>query len=289
MASNGSDSNSGAVSSPWLTLHHADAQGPQAGDCINVAPGTYGGVELAHGGSSAHVNGYVVYRCSTMDGCTVNGNAGVHNAESFETVQNTNGTPPNYLIFDGFTMTGDNSSSGVGVSVWNGNNSASLASHHIWVLNSVISDFGQSGIGVAASEYYYLIHNTIFDNSNTQCSSQGSGIAINIMHTVPNYTPTLDDMTNPNPLLGPTWVNGSSFFHNVVEWNVVYNNGLTQCGTSNNPYDTDGNGIIFDSNLTANGDTENYPGLSLAAFQFNLQQRRRWTAFVHLSAYHSRK
>jgi hypothetical protein len=33
-------------------------------------------------------------------------------------------------------------------------------------------------------------------------------------------------MTNPNPFLGPTWQIGSSFFHVVVEYNVVYRDSL---------------------------------------------------------------
>jgi hypothetical protein len=272
VANDGSDTNNGkSPTTAWATLAHADYElpggGAAAGSCINVEPGIYNGVEITHGGNLASSTGYVVYRCTTMDACTVKGNAGVHNAEAFEPQWNSVGTPPNYLMFDGFVMAGYNASTnGVGVSAWNGTNGSPVASHHIWVLNSKISGFGQSGIGVAAGEYYYIIHNRISNNSNIQCWSQGSGIAINIMHTVPNYTPTADDLTNPNPMLGPTWVVGNSFFHNVIEWNIVNNNGLTQCGTPSNPTDTDGNGIIFDTNLKIGGNTQDYTAPSLAAF-----------------------
>jgi parallel beta-helix repeat protein len=272
VAKTGSDTNSGtSETAPWATLQHANDSlpggGAAAGSCINVAPGTYNGVELTNGGNYAASTGYVTYRCKVLLGCTVRGNAGVHNAEAFETRWNTNGTPPNYLMIDGFKMIGYNSSAnGVGVSAWNGDNGSGVASHHIWVINNRISGFGQSGIGIAAGEYYYLIHNGVFLNSNLQCYSQGSGIAINIMHSVPNYVPTADDMTNPNPLLGPTWAVGSSFFHNVVEYNNVNNNAITQCGAPSHPTNTDGNGIIFDSNLTGNGDTEDYGSPSLVAF-----------------------
>jgi parallel beta-helix repeat protein len=266
----GSDANSGtSPNAAWQTLQHANNALPQggsaAGTCINVAPGTYNGVSLSNGGNLASAHGYVVYRCTSLDACTITGNAGIHGAEAFETAETA--TPPNYLMLDGFILNGsNNSSNGVGVSVWNGNNGTTLAAHHIWILNSEIEGFGQSGIGAAASEYYYFIHNRVFDNSNLNCSAQGSGIAINIMHSVPGYQPTADDMKNPNPMLGPTWVVGSSFFHNVVAWNVIYNNALTQCGTPNKPTDTDGNGLIFDSNLTGNGDTQNYLSPSLTAF-----------------------
>jgi parallel beta-helix repeat protein len=271
VATTGFDSNSGTSSTlPWATLQRANnalaTGGAAAGSCINISPGTYSGVALTNGGNLASSTGYVVYRCETMDGCTISGNAGIHGSESFETRQNTSGAPPNYFMFDGFVMAGNNSPNGVAVSVWNGNNGSGVAAHHIWVLNSIVTGFGQSGIGIAASEYYYIIHNKIYSNSNSQCGSQGSGIAINIMHTIPSYTPTADDLKTPNRLLTPTRVIGNSFFHNAVEWNVIYNNALTKCGTASNPTDTDGNGIIFDTNLISGGSTENYPSPSLVAF-----------------------
>ncbi|HTZ69541.1 MAG TPA: hypothetical protein VMB71_02725, partial [Acetobacteraceae bacterium] len=256
VAPGGSDSNPGTASSPWKTLQGANnnlaAKGSTApGVCVRVAPGTYDGVELSVGGNLASAGGYVVYRCTTLDACTVKGDAGYHSAESFETVWPGGGrTPPNYIMVDGFVLAGGNvANNGVGVSVFNGDNGAELSAHHIWVLNSVVTGFGQAGVGIAAGEYFYIIHDKIYGNSNLGCGVQGSGISFNILHTVPNYTPTADDKTNPDKLLGPTWVKGNSFFHVVVEWNVVFNNALTQCGTQNNPTDTDGNGIIFDTNL----------------------------------------
>ena len=120
---------------------------------------------------------------------------------------------------------------------------------------------GKSGLQLNNSEYLYAIHNTLYGNANTQCDAQGSGISYWAPNAVAGYTPTADDETNPNPLLGPTWVNGSSFFHNVIEWNVTYNNALTKCGTASNPSDTDGNGIIMDSFLN-----NNYPNETLVAF-----------------------
>ena len=148
-----------------------------------------------------------------------------------------------------------------GVEVWNGDSSTKVAAHHVWVLNSIVSGFDQSGLQLNSSEYLYTIHNTVFGNSNTQCDAQGSGISYAGLNAVTGYTPTSDDQTNPNPLLSPTWVNGSKFFHNVIEYNVVYNNALTKCGTTSNPYDTDGNGIIMDSFLN-----NNYPNPTLVAF-----------------------
>jgi parallel beta-helix repeat protein len=268
----GRDANRGvSPRQPWRTLQHANdalpGGGAASGSCINVAPGIYSGVKISKGGKRADASGYVVYRCTTMDACTVKADGGEHPVEAFETRRATEGAPPNYVMIDGFTMSGGNGSdNGVGVSSWNGDNGPEIATHHLWVLNSVITGFGQSGIGAAAGEFYYFIHNRIEDNSHLQCSYQGSGVAINVLHRVPGYAPTADDVRNPNPLLGPSWASGNSFFHNVLEWNVIDNNGLTRCGTESHPTDTDGNGIIFDSNLTGNGDTENYAAPSLVAF-----------------------
>jgi len=77
--------------------------------------------------------------------------------------------------------------------------------------------------------------------------------------------PTSDDKTNPNPLIG-SFVTGSDYFRNVFEWNVVYNNALTQCGNASNPYDTDGNGIIMDVFSNSGGNSVEYVNRTLIAF-----------------------
>src|SRR5271165_5817649 len=77
VASTGSDSNNGtSPGTPWLTLQHANDSlpvgGAAAGSCINMAPGSYpGGVSLTTGGARASSDGYVVYRCMSLDACTI--------------------------------------------------------------------------------------------------------------------------------------------------------------------------------------------------------------------------
>ena len=277
VAPNGSDSANGSSSSPWATLQHADSMNVGAGACINVAPGTYAGLTVHNGGNAATSTGYVVYRCTTMDACTITGNAGPNGsgAVSFDFSRVSASAPNtvNYVQFDGFVLAGLPAGSqpgyGVGFNVFNGNNSASVASHHVWLLNSIVHGFGLAGIAFCCGEYQYAIHNTSYGNANTQCDAQGSGLAVNISHEIPGYTPTADDMTNPNPLLGPTWQVGGSFFHIVFEYNVTYNNALTQCGSASNPYDTDGNGIIFDTNAGFAGNPTNYTSPMLAAFNIS--------------------
>jgi parallel beta-helix repeat protein len=265
IAANGNNSNNGSPTSPWLTLQNADSSDRQPGDCINVAPGTYRGMTLSHGGDHASTNRYVTYRCQTLDGCTIEGNAGPNGNSSFW-FQNSGSA--NFVILDGFVMTGTGAARrpyGTGVSVWNGTNGAQIASHHIWVINSIISHFSQSGVSFSASEYFYVLHNTMYENAGGTCDAQGSAIAFNIPHPLPGYTPTLDDKTNPNLWIG-SFVIGSDFFRNVFEWNVVYNNALTHCGNATNPYDTDGNGIIMDTFSSRTGNSVEYVNQTLIAF-----------------------
>jgi hypothetical protein len=274
VSTTGSDSHDGKTA-PWKTLQHADSANVGPGSCINVAPGTYDGLTVTNGGNAATATGYVVYRCHTMDTCTINGNAG-HNGNGavdfdFSNVSATAPNTVNYVQFDGFVLVGQPLASqgpyGVGFNVFDGDNSNKVASHHIWLLNSIVQGFSQAGIAFCCGEYQYSIHNSSHRNAHATCDAQGSGLAINISHTIPGYTPTADDMTNPNPLLGPTWQRGDGqFFHVVFEYNVTYNNALTQCGTPSNPFDTDGNGIIFDTNAGFAGNPTNYTAPMLAAF-----------------------
>jgi parallel beta-helix repeat protein len=173
----------------------------------------------------------------------------------------------NYVQFDGFNMVGTTPTSsqfhGIGFSVFGDNGGTAVASHHIWLLNSVVHGFGQAGVGTVEGDYHYAIHNTIYGNANVQCDSQGSGFSAWEEHPIPGYTPTADDQNNP--VFG-SWQVGNSFFHVVVEYNVVYNNALTACGTASNPSDTDGNGIIFDQNASFGGNPTNYTAPMLAAF-----------------------
>ena len=71
VSTSGSDSNDGSSNSPWRTLQRADIVPRAPGDCINVAPGAYRGMNIRRGGSAATSLGYVVYRCTVMDACTI--------------------------------------------------------------------------------------------------------------------------------------------------------------------------------------------------------------------------
>jgi hypothetical protein len=237
VAPTGSDSNPGTISSPWLTIQHADtaAGGRIAGDCVNVEPGTYGnGSQITSGGNAATTAGYVVYRCTTLDGCTIT-DPGNNNSAAFDVTAN-------YVMIDGFTMTASTPQQyGQGVEVFNGSNNYTFAQHHVWVLNSIISGYGQSGVQLNEGEFFYVIHNTFSNNAaNSGCDggAQGSGISLTNPMPISGYTLTSDDQNN---LVSG---NTGTLFRNFVMWNVVYNNHMAGCGVGGA---TDGNGIIADT------------------------------------------
>jgi hypothetical protein len=271
VSTSGFDSNSGtSTSSPWKTLQHANNAGRSAGDCINVVPGTYSGVQITSGGNLASSTGYVVYRCMTMDACTVNGTAGVNGNAGFF----ASGTgSANYVMIDGFTIVGNGAVYGVGVEFTGTSNGTvgTFGSHHDWILNSIIHGHGQAGIAFAQGDYTYALHNTIYDNAhapNCDSGAQGSGLADNIAldigYAYPNYVPTADDKKNPNKLIG-SFVTGEAWFHKAYMWNVVYNNYVSPCAGSTTA-DTDGNNIILDTFGTTNGNIVTYPDQTLIAF-----------------------
>ncbi len=264
VATSGSDSADGSQAHPWQTLQHANDSGPMAGDCINVQPGTYPvGVTVSHGGNLAAATGYVVYRCSTLDACIVTDPGAAF------AIETSTFPMPNYVVIDGFELAASSAVTyGQGVKVWDGSESGTTAansSHHVWVTNNIIHGYGQTGVQMNDGEFFYTIHNTIYGNARATCDAQGSGISYVVLKAFGSYTPTGDDKTSPSSLIG-SFVSGSSFFHNAVEWNVVYDNALTGCGTAGNAYDTDGNDIIMDT-LNNNGSTGvPYPDSTLVAF-----------------------
>jgi parallel beta-helix repeat protein len=73
-----------------------------------------------------------------------------------------------------------------------------------------------------------------------------------VAKATPHYTPTAADQA---------WAP----FHQVVAWNVAYDNMLTRCGNAGSAYDTDGNGIIIDTFNGAGVDNVWYTDQTLVA------------------------
>jgi hypothetical protein len=168
-----------------------------------------------------------------------------------------------YVIIDGFRLTASRATTyGQGIDLWDGNDSIRTAAnsvHHVWILNSIISGYGQSGIQMNDGEYFYALHNIVYANSRVGCSAQGSGISFAALKAFSGYTRTPDDSDNP-------MVGAIGGFNNAIEFNILYNNAITGCGNAGNPYDTDGNNIILDTFNNAGGTGVTYPGYTLVAF-----------------------
>jgi parallel beta-helix repeat protein len=267
VAATGNDANNGtSPNTPWLTLQQANnslpTSGRAAGSCINVAPGTYAGaVSVTTGGNLASSTGYVVYRCTSMDACTI-----TYPGKVFCAGLNCSGVYPNYLIVDGFTFAASSAASyAFAFGCYNGNSgTVSSGCHHWWFINNIVSGYAQGGVGLNDSEFFYASHNTIYNNA-WQCNGvYGSGLGYVSLKVVRGYTETTDDTNaNNNAALNSLGVQGPSFpFHNLVAWNVVYNN----YNTCTNGSDSDGNGIIMDSFGTQNGNPVSYTQPTLVAF-----------------------
>ena len=269
VATTGNDSNNGtSPSTPWLTLQHANnalpTGGKAAGSCVNVAAGTYAtGVNITTGGNLASSTGYVVYRCTTMDACIVidPGNQGVGKNNAAYSVE------ANYVMIDGLTMTASAPQIyASAVSVQNGTNAFTFSQNHVWALNNIISGYGQGGITFNEGDYFYTIHNTVYNNADARsCNNgnQGSGIGYVQEILASGYTPTADDQNNI--VVG----NVGTAFHQFIEWNVVYNNYISPC-TGSTTADTDGNGIILDTwDWQGTGRAVPYTGGGLVAFNIS--------------------
>src|SRR6516165_8482816 len=264
VATNGNDSNPGTQALPWLTIQNADTASRTGGDCINVVPGTYQqAVGIVHGGNAPTSTGYVVYRCQTMNACHV---LAPSTSTNILWGFAYNG---NFVVVDGFELDGNNAlladgaaSSCIGTDdnvfgLGGSSTQAGATSHHIWVLNNIIHHCNLAGVVLNGKEWFYTIHNTVYHNSFTS-GSQGSGIGYVVNQCIEagvtncytsgiagtpasdySYVPSGNDLAFNPPA-------GYAPFHNVVAWNVTYNNRITPAATACGNH-TDGNGIIIDT------------------------------------------
>jgi serralysin len=253
VSTTGSDAAAGTQTAPWKSLRRADTSDRTGGDCINVSPGTYSaGLNVKHGGNLASPRGYVVYRCQVLDACKITATGG--NGDPAFTFNTTGG--PNYVMIDGFELAARSQvayGSGIYISDnGTGGPTTARSAHHVWILNNIIHGYGNAGIGTNRNDWTLILHNTVYDNARVTCDAQGSGIGIVVPAVTPNYTLTADDKK---------WAP----FHQIVSWNVAYDNALTRCGNANAAYNTDGNGIIIDTFNGAGVNDVPYPDQTLVA------------------------
>ena len=219
----GNDANDGATpQTPWATLTRAN-EGRVAGDCVHLAAGTYkltGEVAITAGGNASTPTGHVIYRSTLMGGAHLVASAKFNHMMRITT---------HHVMFDGIDFDGNNSMAALcGIEV-----ERSTSYHHIWVMNSRVHGFGQTGIQENGSEWFWNLHNDVYENACTvRIEWQGSGISHVVPAAVSGYTPTPMD-------------NSWAPFHIVTAYNIVHDNyGQQGLFAGKN---TDGNGIIYDT------------------------------------------
>ena len=245
----------GTIGAPW-SITTAAAQAVAAGSCFNLVAGLYnlaGTLGISHGGSSSSPTGYVVWRCSTFTatigaGCRIRVTSSVNNM-----IQIANNT--HYLMFDALELDGNTNASTFGSVIdadrpSNGcSQSPTTCPHHLWIMNSIIHEGGQSGVQWNNSEWFWVLHNNVYNNSGTTGSGRccGSGVSIYNPEALSGYTPTaMDNQWAP--------------FHIVVAFNMLHDN-----STFNISGPSDGNGLIFDDwRHFQNTPNTNYVGNGLA-------------------------
>lgn len=222
----------GPSGAQYTSIAAADASGKLTpGTCVNVAPGTYssGPTTLSHGGNANSPTGYVVYRSTTK---------GAAHLVASGSIQNWIQVNAPYVVFDGFDFNGGNAGRTSGP-VTSG---ACLTgqSHHFQALNNIAHDCGGAGIGALYSDFYWIIGNVVHDCAKFS-GYQESGISI--------YEPAKAAFT-------ATAVDTNATYHIQVTGNTTYANAETYVpGTGH----TDGNGIILDDFLDAQGNNPNVP------------------------------
>ena len=284
VATNGSDSNNGSSpSTPWRTIaYYESGTSPTAGDCVNVAPGSYSAFNgsISHGGTTASSTGYVVYRCTAPgadhnlpggggfsgSGCVINdgGKAVCAGSSAY-----CGSADPSYLIFDGFSFIAPayNTFAVAIQGCYVGDTNASASCHHWIMVNNVIAGYGEAGIVEQNGDWFFALHNLIYANAavpGCDAGSQGSGISFVASSPLTGYTQTADDI-GPTPKLGIYGSTNPNPFHQFIEFNVVYNNRVN-CASG---AATDGNGIILDTNDKSGGHTIQYPYRFLVAFNIS--------------------
>jgi hypothetical protein len=91
-----------------------------------------------------------------MDACTIKGDNGSVNFD----YSNVRASSPNSATMCSLTALFSLASQGpygIGFNVWNGSNGPEVGSHHVWLLNSIVRGFSQSGVQMNAAEYHYVI------------------------------------------------------------------------------------------------------------------------------------
>lgn len=228
VATTGNDSTgTGTVTNPWRTMQGANDSGVlQAGDAVNYADGTYTlsfQTNLTAGGTTNSLLGFVVHRAINPRGAVIRASGSMNDMIQIQ---------GNYIILDGFEIDGANE--GLTSSPVTMGSGAVCYGHHNLVLNCLAHDCGGGGIAANYRDWYTFDSNVVHDC----CKFNGfntSGLSVYEPGQAV-YTPSAADIAA-----------GSR--HIVFTNNISYSNAVTYISGGH----TDGNGIIFDDFLNAQG------------------------------------
>lgn len=205
----------------------------QAGDCVNVGPGTYGTtavINLNKGGSSNQASGYVSYIGAPNHGSLIQWNADSFSGLVFSVP---------YLIVDGFDFNGNNIlSSDIlgGAQSQNGVlENINTPIHHLMILNNILRNTRASGFGTANGDYFIIAGNIFHDTAT--CSQYGqAGMHFLWPTAIPGFSSNLP------------W--DTQYYHIQIIDNIAHDNGwransLGGYGTC--PPNDDGSGLELDN------------------------------------------
>jgi parallel beta-helix repeat protein len=223
---NGSDSNPGTYSLPFLTVWHG-INATQPGDTLHLLPtavyapfGTFG--KTGSPTAPITIKGDGKWPFLTKVRAT-------GNAFGIQVNVGTNNAPSSYINIENFDVQALGPWTGIFVGV---------GCHHVLIQGNSVHGSGIAGINTDMSDYVTISHNFVYGNSNyTQTGVYGSGISI----------------------LASADIDSNTGIKMIVAGNNVYNNrNMPQPGKT----DSDGSGIIIDdsrhthtNNIAYNGHT----------------------------------
>lgn len=258
VAKNGSDSNSGSASAPWLTIGHAALEA-QAGSTVYVGAGTYNeSVTFANSGTSsspivfngqgaAIVDGTGVSCCSSPSFATSNGFIGT-NTQGLFNIGAANGV--NYLTVEGFTIqnykTASSAEVPLGILIVGGGTGISVLNNTVKNIQTTAGRKGNAyGIGVFGISATPLSVN-VSGNTVTGCLT-GESETTTFNGNVQNFVVSNNTIYNNDNIgmdaigfegVGPS---GSDQAKNGdVYGNMIYNNSAKANPGEGSQYDQDG-------------------------------------------------
>lgn len=218
----GSDSNPGTRSAPFATAQHG-VSAARPGAVVCLGNGVYR--EAVSFRRSGTASAWITLRSLNPDLDGPGGGATIAPINFSAIGVNPNGH--SYIEIDNLVIRGG---------LWG---IVSTGGKHLRVNSNLVSDAGAACIGFSQGDYYTIMHNTVHDCAKSW-SGNSSGITI--------YEPIASD--------------SRSGFHNVISYNVSYNN------SNPPPKGTDGNGISMDD--TQHSQSDHIPYTSQTLIEENL-------------------